>query len=294
MTVRELRRPDVVDLTLNVVGVVVLWIAYQTVRTFTESAAVDAFANARQVIEWQASLGIGFEAALQAATPVRLLRMANVYYLVHFPITVAALVVTYLWARPATYRQLRNALGLTTIPAVVIHAVFPLAPPRMLTRFIDTAGAYGPDPYALPGADAANQFAAMPSLHVAWAIVVALGLWRLDNIAGIKPIAVAHALLTPLVVVVTAHHFVIDIAAGAAIAAAALVISSGFSRAPKQPHATGRSVVAGQERSDRFGQSRPAGGGAQGGELFPGLERRRSGQRRDAASARRGVEHVEL
>ena len=226
---RRLRRPTAGDLALNLAGIAVVWVAYQAARTLTEGAAGDAFANAQQVIEWQASLGIGFEGALQAATPIRLLQLANVYYLVHFPVTVTALVVTYLWAKPAIFRRLRDSLVFTTLPAVVIHAAFPLAPPRMLARFVDTAGAYGPDPYMLPGADAANQFAAMPSLHVAWAIVVAIGLWQLDGIAGVRLLAVAHVLLTPLVVVVTAHHFVVDIAAGAVVAAGALAMSHRFS-----------------------------------------------------------------
>lgn len=229
-TARTVRRPSLSDLAVNLAGIAVVWFTYHTARTITEGAAVDAFANARMVIEWQAKLGIGIEAALQAATPVRLLRVANIYYLVHFPVTVAALGAAFLRARHAIYPQLRDALVLTTIPAVAIHAVFPLAPPRMHGLFVDTAGTYGPNPYALPGADAANQFAAMPSLHVAWALVVAVGLWRLDHGPVLRPIAVAHAMLTPIVVMVTAHHFVIDIAAGAAIAAVALAISHGVSR----------------------------------------------------------------
>ncbi|MDH3303495.1 MAG: phosphatase PAP2 family protein [Acidimicrobiia bacterium] len=247
---RLARRSTIADIAGNLLVVAGVWLAYHTARTISYGTAAEAFANAERVITWQAYLGVDIEAALQAATPVGILRGANVYYLVHFPITIAALVVAFVRARRTIYPQLRNALVFTTFPAVAIHALFPLAPPRMHTEFVDTADSFGPDPYSLPGADAANQFAAMPSLHVAWAVVVAVGLWRLNHVRGIRHAAVAHAMLTPIVVVLTANHFIVDIAAGAAIAAASLAIALRLSRISPN-----RSVQNGPDRGMSGDQS---------------------------------------
>ena len=110
---------------------------------------------------------------------VRLAELANTYYaVVHFPATVGFLVWMFL-RRPAHYFWVRRALILLTAAALVVHVVFPLAPPRMRPDlgFVDTGALFGPNVYGPPeGGSIANQFAAMPSLHIGWAVLVALGL----------------------------------------------------------------------------------------------------------------------
>ena len=63
----------------------------------------------------------------------------------------------------------------TTSAGLVIHVIYPLKPPRMMAGFVDTAAVIGPDPYELGISGGANQLAAMPSLHVGWALLIALG-----------------------------------------------------------------------------------------------------------------------
>ena len=61
-------------------------------------------------------------------------------------------------------------LVVVTLGALAIHVVFPLAPPRMMPGFVDTMVLYGPNPYNSQAVQSfANQYAAMPSLHVGWA-----------------------------------------------------------------------------------------------------------------------------
>ena len=99
-----------------------------------------------------------------------LLKAANWYYVgVHFPITLAFLAWGW-WRRPpAEYRWARRLIMTLTAFALVLHVAMPLAPPRMLSSlgFLDTMAVFGPSAYGGSAADSlANQFAAMPSLHV--------------------------------------------------------------------------------------------------------------------------------
>jgi hypothetical protein len=139
-------------------------------------------------------------------------RFASAYYAwVHFPLTVAVLL--WLWLRrPAVYRWTRTTMALLTGAALVIHIAFPLAPPRMMTEFgfVDLGQLLGLSVYGPPASDHwSNQYAAMPSLHVGWAVLVAVamvaalrGPWRW--------LWVAHPVVTVLVVVGTANHYWAD------------------------------------------------------------------------------------
>ena len=69
----------------------------------------------------------------------------------------------------------RRGLGIAWAGALIIHLLFPLAPPRMMDGFVDTMAKFGPSIYPdNPLEGAANQIAAMPSLHFAWAMIVAI------------------------------------------------------------------------------------------------------------------------
>ena len=77
---------------------------------------------------------------------------------------------------PDLYRHVRNLFVIVTGLGLVMHAVYPLAPPRMLPGFIDTIARYGPSIYERSDvASVANQYATMPSMHFGWAVLVAYG-----------------------------------------------------------------------------------------------------------------------
>jgi hypothetical protein len=179
------------------------------------------------------------EAALQSSLlgHVWLIRVANSFYAyVHFPATAAALIWLYL-KRPGIYLWFRRSLASLTALALVIHALFPLAPPRMLAAagLVDTGHLFGPSVYGSPTTDTlSNQYAAMPSLHVGWALAVAFALiaatrsrWRL--------LWLAHPILTLLVVVVTGNHYWVDAAAAVGLLALVLAVVTSLSRQPALP-----------------------------------------------------------
>jgi membrane-associated phospholipid phosphatase len=190
----------------------------------TDGESNTALENARRIADLQSSLGVAVEGGLQQllSAPTAFVA-ANLYYLIHFPLTVIVLVAAFLGDRHHTYVAMRDGMIGVTGLALFVHLLLPLAPPRMLPGIIDTGAAYGPDPYSLPGSDGANQFAAMPSLHVAWAVFVGVAVWRLSRRRAFRFAAIAHPLVTAFVVIVTGHHFVIDVFVGAVLSGIAVL-----------------------------------------------------------------------
>jgi PAP2 superfamily len=201
---------------LELVVVAGLFLAYRSARLLAGHSAATAYQNARDVLDWERALALPDELAVQqlmlSSEPIT--RLANIYYAaVHFPLTVAFLVWLFVRSRPHYYR-IRTSLALLTGLALAIHSAFPLAPARLLDGhgFIDTAARYGPAVYSSPETDdLTNQFAAMPSLHFGWAVMVALGVIRVGR-SRYRWLWVAHPIVTLLVIVGTANHYWLDAA----------------------------------------------------------------------------------
>jgi hypothetical protein len=203
----------------------VVFVGYRQIRFLTRNDTDQALGNARRVLDieqgWFVSERTVQSLALRSETVVGFL---NRYYVgVHFPITIL-FVVWLLVRHPGWYRVMRNWLMGVTAAALAIHVAYPLAPPRMIDGFVDTLDVFGPDIYPADHTQSvANQFAAMPSLHFGWSVIVAAGFivvvrnrWRW--------LALAHPVVTLVAIVATANHFWLDAAvAGVLVAAVATV-----------------------------------------------------------------------
>ncbi|MGI9596256.1 MAG: phosphatase PAP2 family protein [Acidimicrobiales bacterium] len=207
------------DLSANVALLGGLWFIYSAVRGVTADDLTTAMGNASDLLHLQSVVGLPSELSFQQTVLNRtgLLRVANIYYVaVHFPATLGFLAWAWLCHRDR-FSRIRNTLIGVTGVGLVVHVLYPLAPPRMINGFVDTAAVLGPNPYDLRVSAAANQIAAMPSLHVGWALLVAMGIiWILES--NWRFVAVAHPAVTVGVVVITANHYWTD-----AIVAASLV-----------------------------------------------------------------------
>ena len=199
-----------------------LFLLYEVGRHVVRQRAGLAFADADTVLSIQRTLMLPPETWVQGLMldSEAVTRAANVFYVsVHFPATIAFLV--WMWIRrPRAYTWARSILVSVTMVALLLHVTFPLAPPRMLPHegFVDTMAVYGPTAYGGGTESVANQFAAMPSLHAAWAIVIGVALVAVLRTPW-RWLALAHPVLTVLVVVATANHYWLDV-----IAAGALVV----------------------------------------------------------------------
>lgn len=190
-----------------------------------------AMANARGILHFERVLNIDPELSLDrwlAAHHTLGLIVADYYDNAHFIVTLS--VLGWLWWRRADlYRPLRNTLVLVNVIGFVVFWLYPVAPPRMLDGFADVVAsthAFG-SWHTGQLASAANQLAAMPSLHMAWAGWCALALWRASERAVVRALAVAYPFLTALAVLATGNHFLLDIVGGLAVLAiAALLVGS--------------------------------------------------------------------
>lgn len=150
-------------------------------------------------------------------------QFANVYYAtMHFGGLFVFLFWMFLRHRDQ-YRQVRRVLALTTFVCLVIQLV-PVAPPRLLPGYEDTAVKYGQSVYGF--GFSADQLSAMPSVHVAWAVLIGWAVWRVGS-GPWRWLGPVHAVLTVLVVVATANHFWAD----GIVAVAVLVACAAAERA---------------------------------------------------------------
>ncbi|MFI7407886.1 phosphatase PAP2 family protein [Streptomyces sp. NPDC049627] len=204
-------RPPLVRELLLVAG---LFLVYKLGRQLATGHTSEAFRNADRVWDLERAVRLPGEGSVQHLLlhGDTVVHIANTYYAtVHFPATAAFLIWLYL-RRPAHYVWARRVLAALTAAALVVHLAFPLAPPRMLavSGLIDTGRVYGPSVYGAPQTDhLSNQFAAMPSLHFGWALMVAIGLIVATR-SRWRRLWLLHPLLTLLVIVGTANHYWLD------------------------------------------------------------------------------------
>ncbi|AWW36716.1 membrane protein [Streptomyces sp. AS58] len=241
-------RPPIIRELLLVAG---LFLVYKAGRLLATGHTAEAFRNAHHVWDLERALRLPSEGGVQSVLlhGEFAVHLANTYYVsVHFPATAAFLVWLYL-RRPRHYVWARRALAALTAAALVLHLAFPLAPPRMLaaTGLVDTGRLYGPSVYGSPETDQmSNQFAAMPSLHFGWALMLAIGLIVLGR-SRWRWLWLLHPLVTLLVIVGTANHFWLDALVASALLGGALALirpPRGAARAV--PRAAGNAVPAEQ------------------------------------------------
>ncbi len=216
-------------LVREIVLLTVLFLVYRLGRLAIAGHDDLAIANAWHVWDVERMLMLPDEETLQdwALQWPTLLRAANWFYVgVHFPVTLTFLAWGWLRRPPPEYRWARRLIITLTGFAMVLHVAMPLAPPRMLPSlgFLDTMSAFGPSAYAGGAATVANQFAAMPSLHVGWALLIAVVVVRTAR-SRWRWLVVAHPVLTTAVVVVTANHYWVDAVAAALLLGLVLLVT---------------------------------------------------------------------
>ena len=129
--------------------------------------------------------------------------------------------------RADLYRPLRNTLVVVNLLGFAVFWLYPVAPPRMLGlhRVVASTHAFGGWHTGVL-ASQANQLAAMPSLHIAWAVWCTIALWRISKRAWVRALAVVYPCITAVAVLATGNHFLLDIVGGlVAIAAAVAIVS---------------------------------------------------------------------
>jgi hypothetical protein len=202
-----------------------LYAAWRRLGEVSVTSTSGAFERGRDLWDLQRALYVPNELTLQRWTlhATWLVRFANLYYVVVHVVPVGAF-LAWLFARHRDrYRRWRTTLALSSLVVLVIQWI-PVAPPRLYPElgFVDTGALYGPRVYDDVGVSTAGQLSAMPSMHVAWAVVIGLGVFTCAR-SRWRWIGLAHVALTMFAVTVTAYHWIADgLVAGAVVAVFAL------------------------------------------------------------------------
>jgi hypothetical protein len=221
----------------EVIYILAFYLLYTAIRDTQGSAgrgqtapSTDAFRHARDVIRIERHLVLFHEQQIQHFFVAHLSTWTPHFFefwdfwygTTHFVLT-AAVVIWLFRRQPGRYPFWRNTLAFTTALALVGFAVFPLMPPRLLPvptyGFVDTLARYGGSWSFDSGAmtRVSNQFAAMPSLHIAWSTWCACAAWPACRRWWTRALAIGYPLVTLFCIVVTANHYFLDALGGLTI-----------------------------------------------------------------------------
>ncbi|MFF5567228.1 phosphatase PAP2 family protein [Streptomyces sp. NPDC012623] len=210
------------------------------------------------------------------------------YASLHYLVTPAVLIWLFR-RRPARYRAARTWLMVSTLLGLVGFTLLPTCPPRLLDAghgFVDTMAQYSS--YGWWGAEASaprglggmtNQYAAMPSLHVGWAVWCGVLLWRHARSPLVRWLGVAYPVMITVVVMGTANHYFLDAVAGVAVMAAGAALTRPAIRAADHAWSWARARFTAVRTPAPSPRSTPiVSGGCEtsAGERFPGQRTRTS------------------
>jgi hypothetical protein len=210
--------------------------AYRIVRGAVDGQVSVAFEHAREIVNVERSVGLFFEPGLQdwALNNQWIVDAANWCYInSHFLVTTTFLIWLYL-ARNESFYFVRNMFMVAMGLALALYVVYPTAPPRFLPEwgFSDTVTEAVGQASANNVNLLYNPYAAVPSMHVAFALMIAIPAFKIVRSRPIKALWSVYPALVTFVVLVTANHWWVDAALGVAVAAvSAVAASAAFGRA---------------------------------------------------------------
>jgi hypothetical protein len=203
--------------------------AYQLARGLADRSTTAAFANGLRVIDFERSAAGLYELTLQRLVhSSHLLELAAswTYWLSEFAGVGLALLWLY-FRRHDSFRRFRNAILLANLIGLVGYVVLPTAPPRMFpgAGFVDTLAASGTVNHGSSFVElASNQYAAMPSVHAADALIVGAVLAVLSRRWWSRALFALWPAWVWFCVMATGNHFWLDVVAGIAVATVAMTI----------------------------------------------------------------------
>jgi hypothetical protein len=255
-------RPGLRELAIFVAA----YLTYFGVRAVTQGHPGSAVDNALWLFDVERRIGMAWEQGLQEVVLRRhaVVDLVNAVYIWgHWPVLIVGGVLLF-HLRRRQYYALRTVCLISGALGLLVFALFPVAPPRLANLGVDTvtleAGSYRT---VLPPS-LVNEYAAMPSFHAGWNLVLGIALFRATRHLAVRVFAVLMPVLMALAVVATANHYVLDVLAGAAIVLAAMWLAEHGGVQRRLRTLVGRAVrrgTPGRERPRRAAGRRAAVGG---------------------------------
>ena len=224
----ELVLPALLELAI-ISGLYALW---QSAKKLPLDQSDGAIERAREIVDLQEAMFLPSELGVNqlAVDHDWLGWLSSAYYGgMHVPSIIAFLVWMF-WRHRNDYARWRNVLALTTAGCIILR-FWRVAPPRFLPDlgFVDVTVIHGMDVYGPVGTGVSGQFVAMPSIHVAWAGVIALAVVVVSS-SRWRWVVAMHLPLTIFVVSATGHHWWLDGIVALGVLALAVAVVVGFER----------------------------------------------------------------
>lgn len=205
------------------------YFCYAMVRASAGDEHREATHRAYDIISVERTLGVFWEAQVQGwiLSSDLLIKFFNAFYAYgHFPVIYAVGLWLFIFHR-TKYVLTRNAFLISGALSLVVFHLYPLAPPRLLPShfgFVDTLGRFSDVNYHSAG-NFVNNYAAMPSLHIGWNLLLAIAIFTTIRHPLARGLAVLMPILMSITVVVTGNHYFMDIAGGIAVALIGLFLA---------------------------------------------------------------------
>ncbi|MFD9035821.1 phosphatase PAP2 family protein [Streptomyces sp. NPDC059567] len=240
--------------------IAVVYAAYSCGRLLARGDVRSAVDHGLAILDLEKALHLNAEHPLNrlfTETPALGIPADFAYASLHYVVTPAVLIWLFR-RRPGRYRAARTWLMVSTLLGLIGFTLLPTCPPRLLDArhgFVDTMAQFSS--YGWWGAEASaprgmgamtNQYAAMPSLHVGWALWCGVMLWQYGRTPLLKALGVAYPLLTTVIVMGTANHYFLDAVAGAAVMGLGLLLTAPALRLADRVRGMAGSAVGGEDR----------------------------------------------
>lgn len=193
---------------------------YFRVRGLTESSAGLARDHAHDIVDFEKFLSINVESKLQdlVAPSETIQTVANwIYIWGHWPAIIATM-VWLAWLHREVFLRLRDAMLVSGALGMIVFVSYPVAPPRLADLgLVDTVTEQSRAYRVLQPPAFINQYAAMPSLHSGWDLLVGIAIITAASSVVLKVVGFAMPVLMAFAVVATANHYIVDVVAGVAL-----------------------------------------------------------------------------
>jgi membrane-associated phospholipid phosphatase len=214
-------------------------VLYFGVRGLITTRIGVAYENAERIVGWEQAAGVFVEPRLQSALAEHSTLneiLGAIYIYGHWPVLLSTLLWVLIRHREA-YRLFRNAMLISGMAGVVIFALFPVAPPRFLPTygFVDTVAEQTPAYRVLQPPMFVNQYAAVPSLHLGWNLLMGIAVITLAGHRVLRWFGALMPLLMLAAIVLTGNHYLFDGLAGTVLALLALLVARAWQRRRRPP-----------------------------------------------------------
>jgi hypothetical protein len=211
-----------------------------------------ALGHAVSLVDIERFSGLFFEHRVQdlalGFTPIVI--AANWWYgVMHFAVTAAVFVWLFRRHR-VDYPRWRNTFAISSVLTLGIQALWPATPPRLLDgaartpHYVDALSTFS-SPWSFSSTGGvANQYAAMPSMHIVWAVIVACVIIPRTSRRWVRVCAAVYPVITTLAIMITGNHYIIDAIGAVAIVAVGYGLARAVERWRSTRSARGREVHA--------------------------------------------------